>query len=130
MPSPIRTAPLSVEQLLEAVDRLPAPERREFQRRLAERLNGGPVDDEAALVQAATARLPTTDERRLRRLIGRSERGTLTARQLGDYQALAREAQRLDVARAEALAELARRRGLPIRDVQKQLGLAEAANGD
>ena len=45
-------------------------------------------------------------ERRLKRLIARSERGRLTAEELVEYQALAQEVQRIDAARAEALAEL------------------------
>jgi hypothetical protein len=67
----------SVEQLLEAVDRLSPAEQREFRRRLAARqaVNGGPGSDEAALIRAARARLPAAAERRLRRLIVRSKRG-------------------------------------------------------
>jgi hypothetical protein len=81
----------SVEQLLATVEQL-SPE-------------------EAALVRAARSRLPAQAERRLRRLIARSERGQLTAKELADYQSLAQQAQQIDVIRAEALAELARRRG-------------------
>ena len=72
---------------------------------------------DAALVRAARARLPAAAERRLRRLAARSERGQLTAKELADYQSLAQEAQRIDTARAEALAELARRRGQSVRAV-------------
>jgi|SRR6516165_2684696 hypothetical protein len=103
----------SVEQLLEAVERLSPAERREFQRRLAARQEGNSrIDpDEAALLQAAQARLPTAAERRLRRLIARSERGQLTPQELADYQSLTQQAQRIDAARAEALRKLARRKG-------------------
>lgn len=69
------------------------------------------MTDEATLLQTARARLPAAAERRLRRLIARSERGRLTPQELADYQALAQEAQRLDAARAEALAKLAHRQG-------------------
>jgi hypothetical protein len=107
----------SVEQLLEAVEQLSPAEQREFQRRLAARqaADGSPGPDEATLVQAARARLPAAAERRLRKLIARSERGRLAPQELADYQSLAREAQRIDAARAEALAELARRRGQSLR---------------
>jgi hypothetical protein len=103
------TSPLSVEQLLQAVDRLSPAEQAEFQSRLAARQtsNGSQVADEARLIQAARARLPEAAECRLKKLIARSERGQLTARELADYQRLAEEAQRIDAARAEALAELA-----------------------
>jgi hypothetical protein len=99
----------SVEQLLEAVEHLSPTEQREFQRRLAARqaASGSPGQDEAALVQAARAGLPAAAERRLRKLNTRSERGQLTPQELADYQSLAQEAQRIDAAPAEALAELA-----------------------
>jgi hypothetical protein len=73
--------------------------------------SSGSVDDpdEASLARAARARLPAAAERRLKRLIARSERGDLTPKELADYQALAQEAQRINAGRAEALAELARR---------------------
>ena len=113
--------PLSVEQLLEAVEHLSPAEQREFQRRLTARQaekDGGSGPGEATLVRAAQSRLPAAAERRLRRLIARSERGRLTAKELADYQSLAQEAQRIDAARAEALAELARRRGHPVQAVK------------
>jgi hypothetical protein len=65
--------------------------------------------DEARLIQAAQARLPVSAERRLRRLIARSERGLLTPQELAEYQSLTQETQRIDAARAEALAQLAHR---------------------
>src|SRR5438105_1914913 len=91
----VSSVPLSVEQLLEAVDHLSPAQRREFERRLAARpaRNGEQGADEAALVRAARARLPAASERRLKRLIARSERGDLTPKELADYKALAQDAQ-------------------------------------
>jgi hypothetical protein len=57
--------------------------------------------------------LPAADERRLKRLIVKSERGTLTPRELEEYRALAQQAEQTNVTRVEALAELAQRRDLP-----------------
>jgi hypothetical protein len=115
---------LSLEQLLEAVDRLSPAKKREFERRLAARHsdkeNEGP--DEANLVRVATARLPAAAERRLKRLIHLSERGSLKPNELAEYQALAREVQRLDAARAEATAELARRRRGSVRALKAEIG--------
>jgi hypothetical protein len=124
MASVPRSGPLSVEQLLEAVEHLSPAEQREFQRRLAARHapNGSPGPDDATLVRAARSRLPLAAERRLRRLIARSERGRLTPKELADYQCLAQEAQRIDANRAEALAELARRRGQSVQAVKAALG--------
>ena len=122
MAAPPEPDSLSLEQLLEAVARLSPAKMREFERRKAERRsdqgNDGP--DEATLVRAARARLTAAAERRLKRLIGRSERGRLTRDELAEYQALAQEVQRLDAARAEATAELARRRGKSVRAVKAE----------
>jgi hypothetical protein len=118
-----RPNPRSVDLLLEEVERLSPAEQREFQRRLAARqtANGGPGPDEATLIRTAQARLPAALERRLRRLIARSERGQLTPKELADYQSLAEQAQRIDAARAEALAELARLRGQSVQAVQASI---------
>jgi hypothetical protein len=117
------SGPRSVEQLLEAVEHLSPAEQREFQHRLAARhaADGSPGPDEATLVRTARARLPAAAERRLRKLIARSERGKLTPKELAEYRSLAQEAQRIDAARAEALAELARRRGQSVQAVKAAL---------
>lgn len=113
----------NVELLLEAVEQLSPAEQREFQRRLASRqaADGSPDPKEAKLIQAAQARLPAAAERRLRRLIARSERGRLTPKELANYQALAQEAQRIDAARVDALAKLSRLQGRSIRAVKAAL---------
>ena len=120
MAGPPAPDPLSLEQLLEAIDRLAPSQRRELERRLAWRQveDGNEESDEATLVRAAKVRLPAAAERRLKRLIARSERGLLTPEELAEYQALAQEVQRLDAARAEALAELGRRRGKSARSAE------------
>jgi len=113
----------TVEQLLEAVEQLSPTEQREFQRRLASKqaANGSTDPEEATLIQAAQARLPAAAERRLRKLIVRSERGQLTPQELADYQALAQEAQRIDAAWADALAKLSRLQGQSMRAVKAAL---------
>jgi hypothetical protein len=120
MAAPPAPGPLSLEQVLEAIDRLAPAQRRELERRLAGRRveDGDAESDEATLVRAAEARLPVAAARRLKRLIARSERGLLTPEELAEYQALAQEVQRLDAARAEALAELGRRRGTSARSAK------------
>lgn len=125
-----KAKPLNVEQLLEAVKRLPRAELHEFQRQLTawQRENGKGMADDAALVQAATAGLPAAQQRRLKRLIAKSEQGTLTAKELAEYRSLALWAQKLDVTRLEALAELARRRGKPARIIMKEIDW-EGADG-
>lgn len=127
---PARNA-LSLEQILEAVDRLSPAQLRELESRLAarHRENGDEGPDQATLVRAARARLPAPAERRLKRLIARSERGKLTRNELAEYQALGQEAQRLDAAVAEALAELARRRGKSVRAVKAEIGCEGGTDG-
>jgi hypothetical protein len=122
---------LSLEQILEAVERLSPAKMREFERRMAARRSGPRNDrsDEAALVRAACVRLTAAAERRLKRLIARSERGTLTRNELAEYQSLAQEVQRLDAARAEALAELARRRKKSVQAVKAEIGYEGVKDG-
>jgi hypothetical protein len=120
MAAPPAPGPLSLEQLLDAIDRLAPAQRRELERRLARRRveDGNAQSDEATLVRAAKVRLPAA-ERRLKRLIARSERGLLTPEELAEYRALAQQVQRLDAARAEALAELGSRRGKAARSAKR-----------
>jgi hypothetical protein len=101
MPAPSARVSLSLEQLLEAVDRLSPAQVREFERRMAARRSDQSKDrsDEAPLVRAAKARLTPAADRRLKTLIARSERGRLTREELAEYQALAQEVQQLDAAR-------------------------------
>jgi len=77
--------------------------------------------DEPALVRSARCRSPATAERRLKALIVRSERGSLNPSELAEYQSLAREVQRLDAARAQAIAELARRWKKSVRAVKAKI---------
>jgi hypothetical protein len=112
MASSSKHRPLSLEQLLEAVERLPPAERREFQLRLRirEQPNGSLSANEETLAATSPIRLPEAEERQLRKLIARSEQGKLTPKELAEYQSLAQKVQRIDAARANALRDLARRR--------------------
>jgi hypothetical protein len=120
MAAPPAPAPLSLEQLLEAIDRLAPAQRRDLERRLARRRveDGDEESGKATSGRPAEFRLPAAVERRLKRLIARSERGLLTLEELAEYQALAQEVQRLDAGWAEALAESGRRRGKSARSAK------------
>ena len=115
MPTVHVPAQLNLEHLIAAVKQLSPTELSEFKRQLAawEGQNDEQVNEEAALIQMTKARLPVAAERRLKRLIGKSERGILTPKEWEEYRALAQQAERLNVRRVEALAELVRRRGKP-----------------
>ncbi len=131
MATPPARNPLSLEQILEAVDHLSPAQMGELERRLAVRRaeNGNAGLDEATLVRAARCRLTLAAERRLKALIVRSERGTLTPSELSEYQSLAQEVQRLDAARAQAIVELVRRWGKSVRAVKAEIGCEGGGDG-
>jgi GH35 family endo-1,4-beta-xylanase len=126
-----QSVPLSVEELLAAVQQLSPVELHEFKHQFTawEIRNGKSPEDETVLVEAAKARLTATERRRLRRLTAKSEQGTLTPKELAKYRVLARRAEQLNVERAEALAELVRRRGQPARVVMEEIGWEGSADG-
>jgi hypothetical protein len=131
MAAPSARNPLSLEQILEAVDHLSPAQMDELERRLAARRakNGNLGFDEPTLVRSARCRLTAAAERRLKELIVRSERGTLTPSQLAEYQSLAAEAQRLDAIRVQAIAELARRWGKSVPAVQAEIAFKGGRDG-
>jgi hypothetical protein len=123
MPNLKERGRLTVDDLTSAVRQLSATELRRFTRWLVEwrDQDGNPVVKEATLIRIAKACLPPDHERRLKRLISKSERETLTAAEWQEYQTLAREAEQLDCRRAAALAELVRRRGRTVRTVWQEM---------
>lgn len=131
MPTVQVPAQLTVEHLMEAVKQLSPDELREFTRQFAawQEQHSKQTDEEAVLMQATKTHLPAADERRLKRLIARSERGTLTPKELDDYRTLAQQAERLNVTRVEALAELVQRRGKPVRVIMKEIGWESGEDG-
>lgn len=114
----------SVEVLLDEVKHLPPADLRVFASRFGQwhRRTGSPAEQESALIGAAKCRLPRMDEQRLRRLIAKSERGTLTGRELQEYRVLARRCEQLNVVRLQALAELSGLRGKPVSEVMEEIG--------
>lgn len=110
----------SVDSLLDAVGRLSPAELDDFAVRFAD-WQQDEVDDQI-LIRAARRRLSATDDVRLRALITKSEQGRLTDREQAEYRELARRAERINVHRLRALAELVRRRAQPMRVVMKEIG--------
>ncbi|MGH9847558.1 MAG: hypothetical protein ACREEM_53385, partial [Blastocatellia bacterium] len=86
------------------------------------RTNGKSGIDEADLIAQTKITLPPTELGRLKKLIAKSERGTLTTAELEEYKKLAKRSEALDVKRVEALARLAQMRGQTIDAVMKQIG--------
>lgn len=124
---------MTLEQLLAAIEQLAPEEQRELERRLKQGrsnlVNGATQKarnqaggDEAQLITQTKAELSQTDRRRLKKLTAKSERETLTAAELAEYRRLTQRASQLDALRAEALAELVRRRGQSVQAVMKEIG--------
>lgn len=124
---------MTLEQLLAAIEQLAPEDQLELARRLkqrrgkslngmAQKANSQAAADEAQLIKQTKADLPQSDRRRLKKLAAKSERETLTAAELAEYRGLAQRASQIDVLRAEALAELIKRRGQPVQAVMKEIG--------
>ena len=125
MPTVEVLAQLDVEHLIAAVKQLSPAELNEFSQQFSvwlKKCDRKQKDREAVLIRATKTRLPAAEERRFKRLIGKSERGTLTSKELETYRSLARQAERINVKRVEALVELARIRGKPARIVMQEIG--------
>jgi hypothetical protein len=131
MPTVLVPAQLTVEHLMAAVKQLSPTELREFTQQFTawQEKNGTQADEDVVLIQTTKARLPIADERRLKRLIAKSERGTLTPKELDEYGVLAQRAEQLNVTRVEALAELVRRQGKPMHMVMAEIGWESGADG-
>ena len=131
MPTVQVPAQLTVEHLMAAVKQFSPDELHEIKPQFAawQGQNGEQIIEEVRLIQATKMRLPVTEARRLKRLIAKSERGTLTPKELDVYRALAQQAERLNVTRLEALAELVQRRGQPAQVVMDEIGWECGADG-
>jgi hypothetical protein len=110
----------SVDNLLDAVTQLAPDELDDFAFRFADWQRD--AADDRLLIRAARRRLSSGDDARLRTLIANSEQGCLTNQERTEYRELALRAERLNVHRVQALAELARRRGQPLQTVMKEIG--------
>jgi hypothetical protein len=109
-----------VDTLLNAVSQLAPDEFDDFAFRFADWQQD--AADERLLIHAARRRLSAADDARLRALIAKSEQGGLTDQEQAEYRELAQRAERVNVHRVQALAELARRRGQPLPAVMKEIG--------
>ncbi|MGH9835335.1 MAG: hypothetical protein ACREBD_15050 [Blastocatellia bacterium] len=126
-------AQMTLEQLISAVKQLSREDLREFERQFAEwqrqsangtkrRSNGKQAETDAKLIEGTKSDLPAKDRRRLKQLSEKSELGVLTPKELVEYRKLAQRSEGIDVARVEALAELARRRGKSLEEMMKEIG--------
>ena len=123
---------LTVEHLLAAVKQFSPDEFREFKQRLAvweAQQTTQQQGEETALIRATHMRLPAADQQRLKRLIAKSERGTLTPKELDAYRTLAQRVEQLNVTRTAALVALVQHRGQPVQAVMQDIGWERGENG-
>ncbi len=121
-------AELSVEDLIHAVEQLPSDELTEFTRRVLaiQARRGIPLlmdDEEKALLSVITSRLPPEKQRRLDELREKSREGSLTPDEHAELLTFVQQVERQDVARAQALLDLAKKRGTTVSELMHELGL-------
>jgi predicted transcriptional regulator len=126
-------AELTVEHLIRAVEQLPSEELTEFARRVIaiQVRRGVPLlmnDEEQALLATISGRLPTEVQRRLDELREKSHEETLTPAEQAELLTFVQQVEQRDVIRAEALVQLAKKRGTTVSELMHTLGLGAAAN--
>jgi len=120
---------LSAEHAVTVVKRLSPAELRKFKRQFAQwqKQNRQQMDEEAVLLACIeeNSRLSAAQQRRFNRLRRKRQTGTLTKKvEEVELQALWRHVEQMNVARLEALTNLAQRRGTSVRALMQELGLA------
>ena len=119
-------AELTVDHLIRAVEQLPSEELAEFARRVIaiQMRRGVPLlmsDGEQALLAAISGRLPTEVQRRLDELREKSHEETLTPAEQAELLAFVQQVEQRDVIRAEALVQLAKKRGTTVSNFLKEI---------
>lgn len=120
---------VTVDDLLAAVTQLPTPELITFVRRVLSIQTERGVsllanDEEQALLQVIQAqRLSEDEQKRLDMLRAQSRKGQLTATEQAELLTFVQRVERQDLARIQALIELARRRNTTLPNLLHELGL-------
>lgn len=125
---------ISTEQLLQAVERLPAEELDAFAARVIalrarREMPRLPADETALLLQINRAGLEPEQQARFDELVVKRQDETIDPAELRELVQLTDTAEQQDVARLEALAELARLRGTTVRVLMDALGIRPPAYG-
>jgi hypothetical protein len=108
----------TVEQLLTAVKQLSPVQLCEFERRFA-------AWRKLLTCIQGNSGLSAPEQGRFNRLRRKNQAKTLTKAEEHELQALWRRVEQMNVARLEALVELARRRGADVNTLMSELGLSE-----
>jgi hypothetical protein len=122
----------TVKELLAAVKQLSPVQLRQFEREFTTwRDHNGQGDaaapDEDPLLAAIreNSSLPAAEQQRFQRLRRRRQAETLSLSEEKELRALWQQVEQRNVARLEALTELARRRGTDVKTLLRELGISE-----
>jgi hypothetical protein len=132
MPTINIQAEVSVDVLLKAAEQLGEMELRQFTSQVlalnAKRTAPNVTQEEAELLLHINARLPEDVERRYNELMAKRDAETLSDEEHAELLRLTKQVEAFDVARVEALAKLASRRGVTLSALMRQLEIAPPAD--
>jgi hypothetical protein len=132
MPTINIQADISVDVLLKAAEQLSEKELRQFTSQVlalnAKRMASSVTQEEAELLLRINGRLPEDVQRRYAELIAKRDAETLGDEEHQELLRLTKQVEAFDVARVEALSQLASRRGVTLSALMRQLEIASPAD--
>jgi len=132
MPTINIQADVSVEMLVQAAEQLSETELRHFTSQIlalnAKRTAPSVAQAEAELLVHINGRLPEDVQRRYDELIAKRDAETLSDAEHAELLRLTKQVETFDVARVEALSQLAARRGVTLSALMRQLGIESPAD--
>jgi fructose-1-phosphate kinase PfkB-like protein len=127
MPTINVQADVSIDVLVQAAEQLSETELRHFTSQIlalnAKRTAPSVAQAEAELLVHISGRLPEDVQRRYDELIAKRDAETLSDAEHAELLRLTKQVEAFDVARVEALSQLAARRGVTLSALMRQLGI-------
>jgi fructose-1-phosphate kinase PfkB-like protein len=127
MPTINVQADVSIDVLVQAAEQLSETELRHFTSQIlalnAKRTAPSVAQAEAELLVHISGRLPEEVQRRYDELIAKRDAETLSDAEHAELLRLTKQVEAFDVARVEALSQLAARRGVTLSALMRQLGI-------
>jgi fructose-1-phosphate kinase PfkB-like protein len=132
MPTINVQADVSIDVLVQAAEQLSETELRHFTSQIlalnAKRTAPSVAQAEAELLVHINGRLPEDVQRRYDELIAKRDAETLSDAEHAELLRLTEQVEAFDVARVEALSQLAARRGVTLSALMRQLGIEPPAD--
>jgi len=132
MPTINVQADVSIDVLVQAAEQLSETELRHFTSQIlalnAKRTAPSVAQAEAELLVHINGRLPEDVQRRYDELIAKRDAETLSDAEHAELLRLTKQVETFDVARVEALSQLAARRGVTLSALMRQLGIESPAD--